>query len=42
MKFIMGLCEKIVALDYGTKIAEGTPDYITSHQEVIDAYMGVE
>jgi len=42
MKFIMGLCEKIVALDYGLKIAEGAPDYITSHQEVIDAYMGVE
>jgi len=42
MKFVMGLCERIVALDYGTKIAEGTPDYITSHQEVIDAYMGVE
>jgi branched-chain amino acid transport system ATP-binding protein len=42
MKFVMGLCEKIVALDYGAKIAEGAPDYITSHQEVIDAFMGVE
>jgi branched-chain amino acid transport system ATP-binding protein len=42
MKFVMGLCERIVALDYGQKIAEGTPDYVTSHQEVIDAYMGVD
>ena len=42
MKFVMGLCERIVALDYGQKIAEGTPDYVTSYQEVIDAYMGVD
>lgn len=42
MKFVMGLCERIIALDYGTKIAEGAPDYITSHQAVIDSYMGVD
>ena len=42
MKFVMGLCERVVALNYGEKIAEGTSDYVTSHQEVIDAYMGVD
>ncbi|MCX6012174.1 MAG: ABC transporter ATP-binding protein [Chloroflexi bacterium] len=42
MKFVMGLCERIVALNFGVKLAEGTPDYITSHQAVVDAYLGVD
>ena len=42
MKFVTGVCQRVVALDYGMKIAEGAPDYVTSHQSVIDAYMGVD
>jgi branched-chain amino acid transport system ATP-binding protein len=38
--FIMGLCDKIVVLDHGSKIAEGTPEVIQANQQVIEAYLG--
>jgi branched-chain amino acid transport system ATP-binding protein len=38
----MALCKHIVVLDYGKKIAEGTPEEVTSNPEVIKAYLGDE
>jgi ABC-type branched-subunit amino acid transport system ATPase component len=40
MGFVMDLADRIVVLDFGTKIAEGTPKSIKSNPEVIKAYLG--
>jgi branched-chain amino acid transport system ATP-binding protein len=41
MSVVMDLSDRVVVLDYGRKIADGTPDQVRADQNVIDAYLGV-
>ncbi len=41
MGVVMDLSDRVVVLDYGSKIGDGTPDEVRTNQAVIDAYLGV-
>ena len=41
MGVVMDISDRVVVLDYGRKIADGSPEAVCTHQDVIDAYLGV-
>jgi branched-chain amino acid transport system ATP-binding protein len=42
MRFVMNICEEVLVVNYGKRIAEGNPSQIVSNRDVINAYLGEE
>jgi branched-chain amino acid transport system ATP-binding protein len=42
MKFIMGISDRVMCINFGMEIATGKPEEIAAHPEVIKAYLGEE
>ena len=41
MSVVMDISDRVVVLDYGRMLADGTPDVVRKNQDVINAYLGV-
>jgi branched-chain amino acid transport system ATP-binding protein len=40
MKVVMGVCERVVVINFGEKLCEGLPQFVQSHPDVCEAYLG--